>query len=155
MNFLQSLWSKTWKVYREKTAALSARPKIKGTGCGVEIAGQTAAGLTCESKGDEQGWLYTQGHANRAFGSWSQAVPAKWNKTTGQIAVMRDKTQIADTMYLAKTSSTSAGDSPTAVRVATTEEDGNIVPGIIVCCLNHASQEQVFFPIGGTTESGG
>jgi len=155
MNFLQSLWSKSWKVFREKTPSLTSRPKFKGTGCGVEVSGQTTSGLTCVSRGDEQGWHYTNGTTNRGFGSWAQAVPAKWNKTSGNIAVMLDKTQAPDTNYTLKQETTSAGDSSNLVRVATVEEDGNVVPGLIVTCLNHGSQEQVFFPIGGTSGGAG
>lgn len=155
MSFLQGLFSKTWKVFREQIPSLSARPGIKGTGGGCTVTNQTSAGFTIINKGDEAGWHYTEGTPSRKFGSWSQATPALWNKNTNKINVILNKAQLVDPSYLQKNAVTQAGDSAENVRVATIEEDGAIVPGIIVTCLNHSAQEQIFFPIGGTTESGG
>lgn len=155
MSFIQGLFSKTWKIFREKTPTLSLKPGLKGTGSGLMLSNQTGEGYLMENKGDEGGWHYTEGTPSRKFGSWSQATPALWNKNTNKIDIILNKSQAIDTNYQQKNVVTQAGDSANNVRVATVSEDGAIVPGIIVTCLNHAVQEQIFFPIGGTTETGG
>lgn len=156
MSYIQGLFSKSWKVFREKIPAFSTKPGLKNTGSGLAITGESDdLGPVVSNKGDEAGWHYTEGTQARKFGSWSQATPALWNKNSNKVSILLNKAQEIDPNYLPKSVSSSAGDSHEDVRVATISEDKTLVPGLIVTCLNHDSQEQIFFPIGGTTESSG
>lgn len=149
MSFLQDLFSRPWRFFRDRTANLL--PEKKGN-FGVEITGQNnvTAQYSLTSNGDEQGWHYTPGSSARGFGSWAQAVPAILNKATNTIQPIKDKSMALDTNYPIQTVSGSPGNSNNTIRVA--EIDGDNVPGIIVTCLNHSSQEKIFIPM---SEGGG
>ena len=147
-----------FKVYREITALVE--PDRKSTQQGVEITAQSTVedmtegaevwvgDYTMVNAGDEASWGYTAPKDNEtrnALGSYSQAIPALL-KTEGGVFVIKDKTQALDADYASKTESGSAGNSSSSVRVA--EETAAGTPGIICTCLNGASQEQIFFPMG-------
>lgn len=148
--FLQDFISRPWRFFRQKINGLS--PAKKGN-YGLEINGQDQNGYKEKSRGDEQGWLFSAGHFSRGFGSWSQAVPAIWDKSQNKVFAIKNKALDVDADYLPKNISAANGDDHLTVRIAETLQNGN-VPGIIVTCLNHDSQEQIFFPLGGASSEG-
>ena len=147
--YLEDFWSKPWRWFRQKITDL--KPEFKGN-FGLEITGQstTDGSYTTTNKGDELGWQYTPGSSGRGFGSWSQIVPAIYDSVAGTVQPIKDKTLAVDTDYPTQSTSSSAGDSNNTIRIA--EISGNNIPGIIVTCLNHNSQEKIFIPM---SEGGG
>ena len=147
--FIADFWSKPWRWFRQKLTSVD--PEYKGN-FGLEITAQSAddGTYTTTNKGDEQGWQYTPGSSGRGFGSWSQAVPAIYDSEAGTVQPIKDKTLAVDTDYPTQSISSSAGDSNNTIRVA--EIDGTKIPGVILTCLNHNSQEKIFIPMG---EGGG
>lgn len=137
------------KIFRDKTPSVDCDKKASQQGVEVTDQSDTDARYMLANGGDEQGWLFTGPRTSsqrQDMGSWSQVVPAILRDSDSRIVPMLDKTQAVDTNYTAKDQSSSAGDSAVYVRVATT--DGTGTPGLLATCLNHESQEQVFFPVG-------
>lgn len=144
--WLEDFLNKGFKLFRESTTGVV--PKYKANQ-GYEVTDQSTVtgAYTTTNGGDEQGWLFCDKAGTRSMGSWTMACPAVYDSGTSTIRPMKDKTQAVDTDYAAKTLSSSAGNSSSTARLAAIS--GTSTPGVLVACLNHAAQEQVFIPMGG------
>lgn len=145
--WLEDFLNKGKKLFRESTPGVDLKYKANQ---GYEVTDQSIINgqYTTINGGDEQGWLYCDKNGTaRLMGSWSMACPAIYDTSTNSIRPMKDKTQAVDTDYAAKTLSSAAGNSSSTARLAAIS--GTSIPGVLVACLNHAAQEQVFIPMGG------
>lgn len=144
--WLEDYLNKGKKLYRESTTGVA--PKYKANQ-GYEVTDQSivTGAYALTNGGDEQGWLYCDKAGLRTMGSWMMACPAIYDSASGTVRPMKDKTQTVDSDYATKTLSSSAGNSHSTVRLAELGGGGSLIPGIIAACPNHASQEQVFFPL--------
>lgn len=144
--WLNDFIQKGFKIFRESTA--SVPPEYKANQ-GYEVTDQstTTGAYTTTNGGDEQGWLYCEKAGTRAMGSWMMACPAIYTPSSGTVRPMKDKTQAVDTDYATKSLSSAAGDSFSTVRLASITGGGASIPGIVVACPNHSSQEQIFIPM--------
>jgi len=135
-----------FKVYRESTADVENDRKATQQGVKVTDQDDDTGGYTEANPGDEQGWGYTEPatEARHGLGSYSQAIPAILKLSDGKVYPLNDKVLTIDADYAGKTQSSTASDDPSKVRVAEDTSDG--ITGIIVTCLNHESEEQIFFP---------
>uniref|UniRef100_A0A6H1ZGI7 Uncharacterized protein n=1 Tax=viral metagenome TaxID=1070528 RepID=A0A6H1ZGI7_9ZZZZ len=131
------------KVFREHTADIDPESKSNKIGALITDQSNDTGQYTLALPGDEAGWLFCTNSETRDIGSWSQAVPAIL--TESGIIPIFNKALAIDTNYAYKTEATSGNDE-TKIRVAEETEVGT--PGIIVQCLNQASHEQIFFPLG-------
>jgi|GEM_PF-3553761 len=131
------------KVFREHTVDIDPESKSNKIGALITDQSNDTGQYTLALPGDEAGWLFCTSSETRDIGSWSQAVPAML--TDSGIIPILNKALAIDTNYAYKTEATSGNDE-TKVRVAEETEVGT--PGIIVQCLNQASHEQIFFPLG-------
>lgn len=142
--FLRDFVTAGFKIFREKTSGVAPERKANQ---GFEVTDQSVVNgdYSVTNGGEEEGWLFLNKGSGRNIGSWVQACPAVYDSSAGTVLPMKNKTQTTDSDYATKTTSSSAGDSSSAVHIATV--DGSKIPGIIVTCPNHSAQEQVFFPI--------
>lgn len=138
-----------YKIYRDKTASVDNDRKATQQGVEVTAQSDTTGKYTVVNGGDEQGWIYTHPKdtdTRHNVGSYAQVYPAILRDSDSKIIPILDKSLAEDTNYAEKTQSTSPGDSSTMASVAETASTGT--PGIVVGCLNHETQEQIFFPLG-------
>ncbi len=136
------------KIFRDRTVI---KPEYKANQGVSTVQDANTGEYTMTKQGEEEGWLYTanKSGSTRTMGSWSMATPAILQDNV--VRPMLNKAMDADMNYEEKTLSTTSGDSSSTVRVAESTDDK--VTGILVSCLNHESEEQIFFPISRNTPS--
>ena len=99
-----------------------------------------------KNMGDLQGLGYTAAkdeETRENLGTYSSSIPAIL-KYDGKIVPILDKTLVSDENYAEKELTEIEGDSSSLIREAENTDEG--ITGIIATCLNHGSQEQIFFP---------
>jgi len=148
---LQDSLNQGIKVFRDNTP--SVNPDKKSTQQGVKITDQNddTAIYDLTQAGDETGWGYHPPRTTalrEGLGSWSQATPAILRNSDSRVVPILDKSLTVDTNYKAKDQSSVANDDPTKIRVAEDTADG--VCGVLLTCLNHEKEEQIFLPMSET-----
>lgn len=138
-----------FKVYRESTSGIENDRKATQQGVKVTAQADDTGAYTRANPGDEGSWGYTNPATSQRhdLGTYSQAIPAILKLSDSKVYPLKDKTLAIDTDYASKTQATTSSDDATKVRIG--EDTSTGLVGVILTCLNHDKEEQIFFPLGG------